>query len=148
MKKKIKEYSVNIQEPILASEPAITYGLNYEQNNYFQNIEGHLPNDLSIYRDYIFIDDLVSIISILLDKPINGTLNLSSGISYSIEDIIEVIKSNGIDLVNINYNYSKPGLRYNYVSNKKLLDLIGNYDFISLEDGIKLIIDTFKVIYK
>jgi UDP-glucose 4-epimerase len=117
-------------------------------NNYFQNTEGHLPNDLSIYRDYIFIDDLVSIISILLDKPINGTLNLSSGISYSIENIIEVIKNNGIDLVNINYNYSKPGLRYNYVSNKKLLDLIGNYDFVSLEDGIKRIIATFKIMYK
>ena len=100
-------------------------------NNYFQNIEGHLPNDLSIYRDYIFIDDLVSIISILLDKPINGTLNLSSGISYSIEDIIEVIKSNGIDLVNINYNYSKPGLRYNYVSNKKLLDLIKTMEILT-----------------
>ncbi len=85
MKKKTKEYSVNIQQPILASEPAITYGLNFEQNNYFQNIKLILGIQKSVNSEY----DLISLSRNGLRK--SSVVSLSKYLGITMEKMSELL---------------------------------------------------------
>ena len=44
-------------------------------------------------KDYIYIDDLISLLFILINNNCKGTYNLGSGLGYSINDFLEIFKS-------------------------------------------------------
>ena len=53
-----------------------------------------LHSDGSQRRDYIFVTDLTSFIHKLLKKgPLNTTVNLCSGQTYSVREIVDIVKS-------------------------------------------------------
>lgn len=62
--------------------------------------------DGSSVRDYIYIDDLANIIWQLIEKRVmNVTLNIGSGVGYSINDILECLRA--IVEENIRFEYQK-----------------------------------------
>jgi UDP-glucose 4-epimerase len=112
--------------------------------NYFNENPIRLSKDLEIYRDYIFIDDLCDVIFRLTDSDAEGVFNVSSGTSYSLNEILGFIQKAGILFENDIVDYIKPSVKYNFVSNKKLLYQIGNFDFRPIDVGIADIISFFQ----
>lgn len=112
--------------------------------NYFNGNPIRLTKDLDIYRDYIFIDDLCDVIFRLTDSDAEGIFNVSSGTSYSLEQIVGLIQKAGILFENDIVDYIKPSVKYNFVSNKKLLNQIGYFDFMPIDFGIANIISFFQ----
>jgi UDP-glucose 4-epimerase len=98
-------------------------------------------------RDIIFVDDIVHILDQLMYKneKLYGTLNIGSGISYSINEIAEcIIKLTGIGKIeNLEWPLDRKSVEtgsYSY-DITKLNNFIGNYRFHSLEEGLKLILN-------
>lgn len=61
--------------------------------------------DGSSIRDYIYIDDLSRAVVDLLDheKAINTTFNIGSGIGFSVNDILDILKEIVSEPVHVNY---------------------------------------------
>ena len=90
-------------------------------------------------KDYIFVEDFVKILFILLRNKVNNeVINVASGEHWSVNGILNVVKS------------IRPGFSWEYVdasmldvarfelNTERLKSLVGNYCFTSLEDGVKL----------
>lgn len=91
-------------------------------------------------RDFIYIDDVVKIISFLIGNTnaFNKVLNVCTGKSYSISKLIKKIKN----VVNIKFKtkyVSGTPLDQNYISasNRELKKIIKICKFVSLDDGLK-----------
>jgi nucleoside-diphosphate-sugar epimerase len=66
----------------------------YIINCYKNNIIPLLHSDGNQKRDYVFIEDILSLFKILLYKePINDIINVSSGDIISVVEIVDIIKS-------------------------------------------------------
>jgi UDP-glucose 4-epimerase len=61
--------------------------------------------DGKLVRDYIYIDDLGKAVVNLLanDSIVNETINIGSGVGYSINEIVEVLRSIVKEKVNVDY---------------------------------------------
>lgn len=102
--------------------------------------------DGTTIRDYIYIDDFVFYVKELVRKNIlNETINIGSGVGYSINQILEVVK-----------NVVGNDLKINYISARKddvpkiVLDTTRLHNFVQHDDtpidkGIKLFYE--KVMY-
>ena len=78
-------------------------------------------NDLSPKRDFVYIDDIVNALIASINKK-SAVYNVSSGISYSVQEIINFIfKITGI---------SKVIIENNKIRKNEINDLYGNYDKI------------------
>ncbi len=102
-----------------------------------------LWGDGSEYREFIYIDDVVSIICILINSDFSGIVNLVSGASYTYIDIINKLKK----ITNLNIDIesrerSKDKVDHHY-SNKLINTIIGNFQFTSIENGLNR---TFKAL--
>lgn len=88
-------------------------------------------------RDYIYIDDLVKALKLIIDSNfLSGSYNLVSGKSYSIEAIVKKIEK--IYKKKLKYKLSKKN-GFNLVfSNKKIKKSIKKIKFNSLEKNIHL----------
>lgn len=81
---------------------------------------------LNAIRDFIYINDVCSALSILIDKGISGEIyNVCRGEDVHIEKVIEILK----EILNIpefpletEEDYVKEGINYQVGSNKKLLE--------------------------
>ena len=93
--------------------------------------------DGSVTRDYIHAQDLVTIIIKLINSNVNNEiLNISSGIGYTLNDVLNKIS----EILNITPNIIYKPQRnidscYVVLSNDELLKFI-DHKFISLENGI------------
>ena len=88
-------------------------------------------------RQQLYIEDLVQIIPILLEKHnTNEPLIVSPPENLSVSQMIGILLSKIQKDVSISYNNKLDGQFRKDGSNKKLLELIGNYDFTKFEDGI------------
>lgn len=88
-------------------------------------------------KDYIFIDDFIEILMILLDKEISGEIiNIGSGQLYSVNEILG--KINAFKSLSFKYVEQKEFDNVHFQLNTtKLRNYIGDYDFTPLEIGIK-----------
>jgi nucleoside-diphosphate-sugar epimerase len=127
-----------------------------------------LFNSNNVKRDYIYISDLIDILQEFLVLDIYGnpndlTYNLCSGLSYSPTDIIQILSK--ILRKDLRIVQGKPeeywmkypelfgenGMKHSRIekeimkvsigSNKKIVDLIGKNIFISMEKGLKEIVN-------
>jgi len=94
-------------------------------------------------RDFIYIKDVVKIIAVLAGKDIiiNGLFNVGTGVSRSWKDLADAVIKN-MNKGEINYIDMPKQLvdKYQYYTesnNEKLLSVIGDFEFTSLEDAIK-----------
>ena len=88
-------------------------------------------------RDYIYIDDLVKALKLIIDSKVSsGSYNLVSGKSYTIEAIIKKIEK--IYKKKLKYKLSKKNGFDLVFSNKKIKKSIKKIKFNSLEKNIQL----------
>jgi len=91
-------------------------------------------------RDYLYINDLNSIIVKLINKNFSGLVNICSGDSVSFIEIINNIKK--ITKKDFKFRYKKRTRpKVNHIMNNSYLKkIIGKYKFIKVEDGLKKLI--------
>lgn len=117
-----------------------------KQNNQTFEVWG----DGSALREFIFADDVSDIILKLVDKY-EGTdpIIISNPQEYSIKEVVDlIIKYIGFE-GEVKWLTDKPnGQHRKPSSNKKLLEIIGDYNFTTLEIGLKNTIDWFILNHK
>ena len=153
---------------IFRKTPPLTgYLLDCLKNNQVATI---FNNNNDIKRDYIFIDDLIYILTILInksDKDNFDIINLTSGNLYSVQDIICAIEN--VSNLKLQYIYEKPiniWSKYpeilNKISENRITDevfkksigdnsklkqiLPSNFKFKTMEEGILLMLNNFNKI--
>jgi len=90
-------------------------------------------NNGTAIRDFIHINDVVAIYKILLEDNINAsTLNLGRGIGMSVKDLLDFLEENGIHVKTS--SRARNELKTSTANVSRLLDIIGEKEFISLKD--------------
>lgn len=96
------------------------------------------------YFDYMHVCDLAKILEYFIyHKPKYRAYNVCTGTRFTLMEIAEMVRrqmgtQNEITLLNEGWNKEYTG------SNKRLLSEIGNYEFMGLEEGIRLQIESEK----
>lgn len=99
-------------------------------------------------RDFIHINDLVKIIKLLIKKPLpkNITLDIGTGKPHSTKDIINIFSKYLKKDISIKIKPKRNfELDSSVCNNKKLLDLLGRFNFKNIDLGIKEIIYLLKL---
>lgn len=113
---------------ILAGEPITVWG------------------DGSSVRDYIYIDDLSKAVADLLanENAVNTTLNIGSGVGYSVNQILDVIKNVVTETVDVDYVSARQAdVSSMVLDTQKLRNLI-SFKPISIEQGIETFYNSVK----
>jgi len=95
-----------------------------------------------IFRDFVYIEDVVNACMLAAEKKINGVYNVGSGIARSFKDIVDILqKELGINTPIEYFDNPYKGYQNHTCADislsKKLLNYSPKY---SLEDGIKIYI--------
>lgn len=108
-----------------------------------QNIE--IYGDGTPIRQFMHAKDLANIIKIFLDNNITENCNVCNNETYSIKEIAKtVLASTGNEDLQIIFDTTKPnGQHRKDVTNRRLLNIIGNYNFINLFDGTKKVYEYY-----
>jgi len=88
-------------------------------------------------RQFMYADDAAKIIRIVLNKNVIGEYNVAIDDNLSVKQIAEIVKEVIGFTGEIEFNGKLDGVYRKDASSKKLLDTIGDYDFIRLKEGIK-----------
>jgi GDP-L-fucose synthase len=105
--------------------------------------------DGSALREFIFSEDVADIIDLLIEKY-EGTdpVIISNPVEYSIKQVVELIAEYMEFTGEIKWLTDKPnGQHRKPSSNAKLLSIIGEYNFTTLEKGLQNSINWFKLNY-
>jgi len=93
-------------------------------------------------REFIYINDIVSIVKTLTNSEFNGVVNLVSGTSYNYLDITKVLR----DSINIDFKVSsrpRSKEKVDHVfSNERIMNITNDFCFTSLEVGIKMMYES------
>ena len=90
------------------------------------------------YFDYMHVSDFAKILEYFIyNTPKYTSYNVCTGVRYTLEDIAKIVrdqmkKDNDIVILKEGWNKEYTG------NNKRLLSEIGDYQFINLEEGIKM----------
>ena len=105
-----------------------------------------LWNELSSIRDYIYIDDLVEAIKLLLEHDCtNEVVNVGSGQGTSMKQLIDTVESHLGQRVNIVFHKSDvPVVKTNVLDINKLENLTGFKVNTTLEEGLNKEIERIK----
>lgn len=154
----LKSNTTNLNYIIL--RPSNVYGKHqvFDSNQGFISVAinkicHNLPIDIwgdgNTIRDYIDVVDVVSILNKLLVNAVkNITLNLSTGVGFSLLEIISIIENNLDKQAVINFNNKRiVDASTVILDNTKLLEII-DHDFIDVNTGIKSQINYFNSILK
>jgi GDP-L-fucose synthase len=88
-------------------------------------------------RQFMHSDDAANIILKVLNEDITGEYNIAIDDNLSVKQIAEIIKNVIGFEGKIEFNGNLDGVYRKDVSSKKILDIIGNYEFIRLKEGIE-----------
>lgn len=134
------------QGSFLAVRPAVIYGfgdssLTYGPNGFLKafmdNRAVTLWGDGEEKREFLYIDDIVGIITRLAAGSQNGVVNIASGKSYSFRDVLNILSelfARNIQVVSRPRTKDKVD---NAVKNDRLRKYLGSFSFTPLEEGIK-----------
>jgi len=102
-----------------------------------------------IFRDFIYIDDVLQATIKACDPKKNGTYNVGSGISRSFQDITDILqKELGTDLGTEYFNNPYDGYQIHTQANiSASKDNLGFEPKVSLEQGIKFYIPEIKLLH-
>jgi UDP-glucose 4-epimerase len=140
---------------LIVSNPFGFYSKKFDKNYSFVNLllskalsgdEIEIFGDGSQIRDIIYVDDLAVIIEKLIfsRKNIYGTVNIGSGLTYSIREVAEcIIKVVGSgNIVYTEWPKDRKNVEtgsYSY-DISKLKNILGTFKFHNLEEGLKLVL--------
>jgi len=102
-----------------------------------------------IFRDFIYIDDILQAIIKACDPKKNGTYNVGTGISRSFQDIADILQNElntdlGTDYFLNPYDGYQTHTQANITSTKNNLGFVPK---VSLEQGIKSYISEIKILH-
>lgn len=101
--------------------------------------------DGSSVRDYIYIEDLSSIVCSLIAKEIkNTTLNIGSGFGASVNDIIVILRAIASDRIKVDYKAPRSVDVSSVILDTRKLKSLISYQLTSLEEGIAKFYDYSK----
>jgi GDP-L-fucose synthase len=100
-------------------------------------------------RQFMYGGDLARVIKHMLDNDIVGNFNVAPEWVHSINDLAEIGKKACLkDKLVVNYDNTKPDGQYRKdVDSSKLLSVLKDFNFTSLEEGIKKVYDNFSKRY-
>ena len=101
--------------------------------------------DGSSVRDYIYIDDLTHIVSVLINSGImNKIINIGSGEGHSVNQIVAILKEVVSEEVKVDYTPSRKNDVSNMIlSNEELYKYV-DFKLTPLKEGIALFYKTIK----
>ena len=101
--------------------------------------------DGSSVRDYIYIDDLTHIVSVLINSGImNKIINIGSGEGHSVNQIVAILKEVVSEEVKVDYTPSRKNDVSNIIlSNEELYKYV-DFKLTPLKEGIALFYKTIK----
>ena len=109
-------------------------GFTYKALN---NEEIILWGDGSEFREFIYVDDVGKMVSQIINSNYSGILNLVSGISYTYEEILTLLRQIlGMNIRVVSRERSKEKVDHHY-SSKLIRDLMKDFSFTSIDDGLK-----------
>lgn len=148
-----EKYSIFFGLPIIIFRPFNIYGYGQAKNFLIpEAIEKILKGssfellDSSPKRDMIYIDDLVKAFVVVVESNMkNEVFNIGSGISYSVDQIVQMILNCNLKKIKVTY---KNEARSNEVDNviadiSKAKNLLGWEPKISLEEGIRKTVSSY-----
>lgn len=145
--------------PCIIIRPSVVYGENQGADMFLSALATSIMNRSPFnmtkgeqYRDFIYIDDLIDAILLLLKdfKNITGeVVNISYGKSYRLVDVARefsnTIAHNGDLLLNIGVNkYRKSEVMDYHVSNVKAKEMLDWYPKTNLKSGVKKVLISLK----
>jgi len=139
--------------PLMCLRPPLVYGYNDLSLGYgpslftYNSIKKEIIKiwgDGYERREFIYVDDLAYLCENILKKKLTGVLNTVSGKSYSyIEIINELEKILGYKVAINNKKRTKEKVNHNFL-NKLHLDMLPNFKYTNLDDGLKKLYSEFK----
>ena len=108
-------------------------------------------NDVEIWgtgkplRQFMYAGDLARVIKYIIENNIKGNFNVAPNYVHSIEEITKIgLKACSKEDLKINYNNTKPDGQYRKdVDSSKLMSVLKDFEFTSLEEGIRRVYDNF-----
>ena len=102
-------------------------------------------NDVEIWgtgkplRQFMYAGDLARVIKYIIENNIKGNFNVAPNYVHSIEEITKIgLKACSKEDLKINYNNTKPDGQYRKdVDSSKLMSVLKDFEFTSLEEGIR-----------
>ena len=112
-------------------------------------------NDVEIWgtgkplRQFMYAGDLARVIKYIIENNIKGNFNVAPNYVHSIEEITKIgLKACSKEDLKINYNNTKPDGQYRKdVDSSKLMSVLKDFEFTSLEEGIRRVYDNFSQRY-
>jgi UDP-glucose 4-epimerase len=95
-------------------------------------------------RCFLYINDLAQMTSQLTFSRFSGVLNVVNSVSHTFEDALDIIGdlvSSGLEISSRARSQDKVD---NVFDNSKLVDVIGDFTFTSLPDGVKQTMESLK----
>tara|TARA_Y100000310_G_C20638792_1_gene792704 strand:+ start:539 stop:1450 length:912 start_codon:yes stop_codon:yes gene_type:complete len=91
------------------------------------------------YRQFMYADDLAKVFKFAVDKDIIESFNLAPTFTFTVRDMAEkAIKVCDKEYLEIEWDVDKPGGQFRKdISCDKFLGLYPNFQFTSMEDGMK-----------
>lgn len=107
-----------------------------------EQIPFNVWGDGSSQKDYVYVEDFCDILFKLMDKKIHTTvINVASGQIVSLSTILSLVHNY---LPEFSWNFveqSKFDVVDVKLDNSKLINIIGDYSFVPIEDGIKSVLN-------
>ena len=87
----------------------------------------------------MYAGDLARVIKYIIENNIKGNFNVAPNYVHSIEEITKIgLKACSKEDLKINYNNTKPDGQYRKdVDSSKLMSVLKDFEFTSLEEGIR-----------
>lgn len=90
-------------------------------------------------RQFMYAKDLAEVIKYIIEKDVKESFNIAPAENYSIEEIAKIaLAACGAEDFSISFDINKPDGQFRKdVSNEKMMNLIPDFKFTKLYDGIK-----------
>ncbi len=100
-------------------------------------------------RQFMHAEDLARVIKYMIDNNIVDNFNVAPNFNYSIEEMTKIgLRACGKEDLKIIYDNTKPDGQYRKdIDSSKLLSVLKDFKFTSLEDGIRRVYDKFSKRY-
>lgn len=151
--KLLKALNYKENYPSIVVRPSVVYGKGQDTQMFLPSLANSLNNCSNFnmtmgeqFRDYIYIDDLIEALVLLINKKdnleIGEVINITYGQSFPIKEIAasfaNMIKKNGEKKLKIgSIKYRDSEVMNYFTSNQKAKNLLGWYPKTSLELGLK-----------
>ncbi|MBU1199358.1 MAG: NAD(P)-dependent oxidoreductase [Nanoarchaeota archaeon] len=148
-----KTFEDSEKSSLLVLRPPVIYGpdegaASYNPAGFLKKILGKekliLWGDGSEKREFIYIDDVVKIVNKFTFNDYKGVLNIASGKSHTFKDALDIISSLVAEIniaVNVESRERSKDKVDNVFDNKLLAKALPDFEFITLEQGIKKIFE-------